>query len=113
MDSVISLMREVEHREQVAKQAVENIGKSSLDVLAKLDELKQAQLFAKEINQTRAKEVYAERDVLADEMDVLQMSVAGLLTMGESSVGILDEVQHIQILRALTSHLYHISTRII
>ncbi|KAK9055790.1 hypothetical protein SSX86_026875 [Deinandra increscens subsp. villosa] len=103
MDSVISLIKEVEHREKLAEEAVEKAGRSSMDIFAKLVQVKQARISADETNQKLAKEVYTERDALADEVDVLQISVADLLTMGDSSVGVLDEIRRTLEIRLISA----------
>lgn len=50
MDSVISLMRQVECEEKAAEEAKEEAAKSSLHILAMVDQLEQAQQLAKETN---------------------------------------------------------------
>lgn len=52
LNSVISLLKEVEQREKVAEQAVQEADRNNLDILATMDELKQALQRAKKRNQT-------------------------------------------------------------
>ncbi|KVI12491.1 hypothetical protein Ccrd_009136 [Cynara cardunculus var. scolymus] len=80
MDSVIGFMKEVECEEEAAEQAKEEAAKYSLHILAKVDELKQAQQLAKETNaMVHAREVYAQKAVLATELEELQLRVSSLI----------------------------------
>ncbi|KAD3068631.1 hypothetical protein E3N88_36511 [Mikania micrantha] len=105
MDSVISLMNEVEHKEKLAEEAVENVGESSLDILAKVEELKRRRIIANERNQTLAKKVGSKGVALSAAMDALQIRVANLLSIGDSYVSDLDEIRRaleIRLISALT-----------
>ena len=50
MDSVVNIMKEVEFKEKAAEQAKEEAVRGCSDILAKVDELKQALWRAKEAN---------------------------------------------------------------
>lgn len=50
MESVINMMREVELQEKAAEQAKEEAAKGGLDILVKVEELKQMLAQAKEAN---------------------------------------------------------------
>ncbi|KAI3773094.1 hypothetical protein L6452_04293 [Arctium lappa] len=93
MDSVIGFMREVECEEKAAELAKDEAAKSSLQVLAMVDELKQAQQLAKETNAMYAREVYAQKAVLATELEELQLRVSCLLDDEDISLAVLDEMR--------------------
>ncbi|XP_071687489.1 uncharacterized protein [Rutidosis leptorrhynchoides] len=93
MDTIISLMKEVECTEKAAEQAKEEAATSSLDTLAKVEELKQARLRAKETNDTHAKEVYAQKVVLDTKVKELKFRALGVLNQGGTSLGVLDETR--------------------
>ena len=50
MQSIMNLMREVELQEEAAEQAKEDAARGGLDILVKVEELKQMLLHAKEAN---------------------------------------------------------------
>lgn len=50
MESVINMMREVDLQEKAAEQAKEEAAKGGLDILVKVEELKQMLAHAKEAN---------------------------------------------------------------
>ncbi|KAI3460863.1 hypothetical protein Pfo_017526 [Paulownia fortunei] len=75
MQSVISLMREVELKEQAAEQAKVDAAMGGTDILVKLEELKQMLQLAKESNGMHAGEVYGEKAILATELRELQSRV--------------------------------------
>ncbi|PWA91699.1 hypothetical protein CTI12_AA088890 [Artemisia annua] len=92
MDSVISLMRQVESEEKAAGQAKAEAAISGLDIRLKVEELKQAQQRAKETNEMHAKEVYSQKDVIATQMKEFQSRVSDVLHEGSKSVTLLDEM---------------------
>lgn len=50
MDLVVNLMTEVEEKEKVAKQAIEEASKEGHDIYLQIEELKQILVHAKEAN---------------------------------------------------------------
>nr|XP_043638421.1 uncharacterized protein LOC122609444 [Erigeron canadensis] len=92
MDSLINLMREVEHMEKAAEQAKQQSDECSLDVVGQVDDVKQAAQRAKEKNDMHAKEVYAQKAALATEMDKVQLRVLGVSNEGNKFLSDLDEI---------------------
>ncbi|XP_075483035.1 uncharacterized protein LOC142523206 isoform X3 [Primulina tabacum] len=92
MESVISLMREVELKEQAAEQAKEEAAKGGIDVLHKVEELKLILKHAKDANDMHAGEVYGERSILATELRELQSRVLHLSDERDKSLAVLDEM---------------------
>lgn len=93
MDSVVSLMKEVEFKEKTVEQAKEVAGRGCSDILAKVDELKQALWRAKEANDMHAGEVYAEKAILATELKELQLRLLNLSDERSKSLEILEEMR--------------------
>lgn len=93
MDSVVNLMKEVEFKEKAAEQAKEVAARGCLDILAKVDELKQALRRAKEANDMHAGEVYAEKAILATELKELQLRLFNLSDERNRSLEILEEMR--------------------
>ncbi|KAK6135047.1 hypothetical protein DH2020_031225 [Rehmannia glutinosa] len=81
--SVISLMREVELKEQAAEQAKVEAAMGGADILAKLEVLKQTLQQAKESN---------DMAVLATELRELQSRVLSLSDERDKSLAVLDEM---------------------
>nr|XP_048337248.1 paramyosin isoform X1 [Ziziphus jujuba var. spinosa] len=94
MESVINMMREVELQEKAAEQAKEEAAKGGLDILVKVEELKQMLAQAKEANDMHAGEVYGERAILATELKELQSRLLGLSDERDKSLATLDEIHH-------------------
>ncbi|KAK4418247.1 hypothetical protein Salat_2237400 [Sesamum alatum] len=92
MDSVISLMREVELKEQAAEQAEKEAAIGGTHILDKVDELKQMLPHAKEANDMHAGEVYGEKAILATELRELQSRVLSLSIERDKSLAVLDEM---------------------
>ncbi|KZV43097.1 rab11 family-interacting protein 3 [Dorcoceras hygrometricum] len=95
MESVVSMMREVELKEQVAEKAKEDASKGDSDVLDKAEELKQMLQYAKEANDMHAGEVYGEKAILATELRELQSRLLFLSEEKDKSLAILDEMHQI------------------
>ncbi|XP_024975724.1 uncharacterized protein LOC112513629 [Cynara cardunculus var. scolymus] len=93
MDSVVNLMKEVEFKERAAEQAKERAACGCSDILAKVDELKQALWRAKEANDMHAGEVYAEKAILATELKELQLRLLNLSDERSRSLEILEEMR--------------------
>ncbi|XP_021280961.1 uncharacterized protein LOC110414208 [Herrania umbratica] len=92
MQSIISLMREVELKEEAAEQAKEEAARGGLDILVKVEELKQMLPHAKEANDMHAGEVYGEKAILATEVRELQSRLLSLSEERDKSLAILDEM---------------------
>ncbi|KAH6799674.1 hypothetical protein C2S51_036158 [Perilla frutescens var. frutescens] len=93
MDSVISMMREVQHKEQAAEQAKVEAAMGSTDILVKSEELKQMVKKAEEANSTHAGEVYGEKAILASELRELQSRALSLSVERDKYLAVLDEMQ--------------------
>nr|GEV33374.1 hypothetical protein [Tanacetum cinerariifolium] len=94
MDTVTRLMKEVECEEKAAEQAkAEAVSAwSCSDSIAKLNELKQAQLHVVITNEMLASEVNAPKQHLDTEMETLQFHVASLLDNGNRSLERFNEM---------------------
>ncbi|KAK6141428.1 hypothetical protein DH2020_024833 [Rehmannia glutinosa] len=92
MESVISLMRQVELKEQAAEKAKEEAAKGGKNILDKVEELKQMLQHAKEANDMNAGEVYGEKAILATELRELQSRVLSLSDERDKSLEVLDEM---------------------
>ncbi|KAI7739506.1 hypothetical protein M8C21_009553, partial [Ambrosia artemisiifolia] len=89
MDSVMSLMREVELREKDAEKAKHERDECSLY----MDELILAQQLMKETNdKVRAREVFTQKSKLATKMEELQFRVLGVLDEGDECVATIDKI---------------------
>ncbi|KAD3338223.1 hypothetical protein E3N88_33744 [Mikania micrantha] len=93
MSSVVDLMREVESKEKAADQAKAEATHDCLDILGKVNEVKQALSRAKEANDMHAGEVNAEKAILAAELKELQLRLFNLSDERTRSLGILDEMR--------------------
>ncbi|PWA91704.1 hypothetical protein CTI12_AA088940 [Artemisia annua] len=94
MDTVTRLMKEVECEEKAAEQAKAEAESawSCSDTIAKLNELRQAQLHVVITNEKIASEVNAQKQHLDTEMETLQLRVASLLDNGNRSLELLNEM---------------------
>ncbi|KAL7084172.1 hypothetical protein ACP275_14G208800 [Erythranthe tilingii] len=93
MESVISLMREVELKEQAVEQAKVEAAVGGSDLLFKVEELKQFVQSAKDANGMHAGEVYGEKAILATELRELQSRVLSLSDERDKSLSVLDEMR--------------------
>ncbi|CAA0815525.1 Unknown protein [Striga hermonthica] len=93
MQSIISLMREVELKEKAAEQAKLEAAMGRADLLAKLEELKKTVQLTKELNSMHAGEVYGEKAILATELRELQSHVLSLSDERDKSLAVLDEMR--------------------
>ncbi|XP_060667383.1 uncharacterized protein LOC107426019 isoform X3 [Ziziphus jujuba] len=82
------------NKEKAAEQAKEEAAKGGLDILVKVEELKQMLAQAKEANDMHAGEVYGERAILATELKELQSRLLGLSDERDKSLATLDEIHH-------------------
>lgn len=103
MDSVISLMRDVELKEQAAEQAKKEAAIGGTHILDKVEELKQMLPHAKEANDMHAGEVYGEKAILATELRELQSRVLSLSIERDKSLAVLDEMRHTLKVRLATA----------
>ncbi|KAL3827920.1 hypothetical protein ACJIZ3_016722 [Penstemon smallii] len=93
MESVISLMREVEDKEQAAQQAKVEAAMGGINMLDKVEELRKMLQHAKEANDMHAGEVYGEKAILATEFRELQSRVLFLSDERDKSHAVLNEMQ--------------------
>lgn len=93
MESVISLMKVVELKEQAAEQAKVEAAMGGTDILNKIEELKQMMQHAKEANSMHAGEVYGEKSILASELRELQSRVLSLSDERDKSLAVVDEMR--------------------
>ncbi|XP_060181444.1 uncharacterized protein LOC132611048 [Lycium barbarum] len=92
VESVICLMREVELQEEAAEQAKLEAAKGGLDMLRRVEDLKEMLQHAKEANDMHAGEVYGEKAILATEVKELQSRLLGLADERDKSLAVLDEM---------------------
>ncbi|MFS7930836.1 hypothetical protein Hanom_Chr04g00348901 [Helianthus anomalus] len=96
LDRAISLKREVELKEKAAEEAKVEAATSSLDILAQVEALKQAQQPVKYTNyKVHAREVDAQKAVLVKELKELQLRMSGLLNEGRRSFISSDEMHRV------------------
>ncbi|GLT54281.1 hypothetical protein SLA2020_274920 [Shorea laevis] len=103
MERVINMMREVELQEKAAEQAKEEASMGELDILVKVEEMKQMLARAKEANNMHAGEVYGEKSILATEVRELQSRLLSLSDERDKSLAILDEMHQILEVRLATA----------
>ncbi|MFS7930825.1 hypothetical protein Hanom_Chr04g00348791 [Helianthus anomalus] len=104
LDRAISLKRKVELNEKVAEEAKVEAAKSSLDILAKVEALKQAQQLLKETNDmVHARELHAQKAVLAKDLKELQLRMSGILNQGRRSLGAYDVMRNVLKTRLTTA----------
>lgn len=93
VESIICLMREVELQEEAAEKAKLEAAKGGLDMLKRVEDLKEMLQHAKEANNMHAGEVYGEKAILATEVKELQSRLLGLADERDKSLAILDEMR--------------------
>ncbi|KAI4301283.1 hypothetical protein L6164_034576 [Bauhinia variegata] len=93
MESLMNLMREVEHQEKAAEQARMEADRGALDILDRVEEMKIMLAHAKEANDMHAGEVYGEKAILATEMRELQSRLLSLSDERDNSLAVLDEMR--------------------
>ncbi|KAL0712132.1 hypothetical protein Bca4012_019110 [Brassica carinata] len=93
MESVMSLMREVELQEKDAEKVKEDATRGGFDTLKKVEDLKKILAHAKEGNDMDAGEVYGERSVLATEVNELENRLLSLSEERDKSLSVLDEMR--------------------
>ncbi|KAL2507730.1 hypothetical protein Fot_31377 [Forsythia ovata] len=93
MESVISMMKEVELKEKTAAQAKMEAAKGGADILDSIEELRQMVQRANEANDMHAGEVYGEKSILSTELKELQSRVLSLSDERDNSLGTLHEMR--------------------
>ncbi|RAL38214.1 hypothetical protein DM860_017419 [Cuscuta australis] len=95
MESLICLMKEVDHQEKAAEQADEESAIGGHGILQRVDHLKEMLKHAKEANDMHAGEVYGEKAILTTEVKELQSRLLNLADERDKSLAILDEMRQI------------------
>ncbi|KAM1150693.1 hypothetical protein ACFX2I_031140 [Malus domestica] len=94
MQSVISMMREVEVQEKEVDIVQEEASRGGLDIMVKVEEFKQMLAHAKDGNDmVHAGEVYGEKAILATEARELQSRLLNLSDERDKSLAILNEMR--------------------
>ncbi|BFG43197.1 hypothetical protein CerSpe_294710 [Prunus speciosa] len=93
MESVISMMREVEVQEKAVDIVKEEASRGGLDITVKVEELKQMLAHAKDANDMHAGEVYGEKAILATEVRELESRLLSLSDERDKSLAILNEMR--------------------
>ncbi|KAK6937499.1 hypothetical protein RJ641_031007 [Dillenia turbinata] len=93
MDLVINMMKEVELQEESVKLAKEEAAKGGLDMLARVEDIKQMLKRAREANDMHRGEVYGEKAILVTEVKELQSRLINLLEERDKSLAILEEMR--------------------
>lgn len=93
MESLINLMREVEHQEKLAEQANIAATTGGFDILDRVEEYQAMLVHAKEANDMHAGEIYGEKAILATELKELQSRLSSLSGERDESLAILDEMR--------------------
>lgn len=92
LESVSSMVTEVESHEKRAEHAKEEASKAGQDILSKIEDRKQIVKHAKEANDMHAGEVYGERAILATEARELQSRLLKLSDEREKSLSVIEEI---------------------
>ncbi|KAK1352619.1 ELKS/Rab6-interacting/CAST family protein [Heracleum sosnowskyi] len=92
-ESLFSLMKEVELKENTVEQAKEEASCGGLSVHANVKELKQMLQRAKEANDMNAGEVYGEKAILATEVRELQSRLVSMSDERNKALAMLDEMR--------------------
>ncbi|XP_041022616.1 uncharacterized protein LOC121263657 isoform X1 [Juglans microcarpa x Juglans regia] len=92
MERVIDMMREMDFQEKAAEQAKAEACQGGLDILVRVEEMKQMLAHAKEANNMHAGEVYGEKTILATEVRELQSRLLSMSDERDGSLAILDEM---------------------
>ncbi|XP_068338382.1 uncharacterized protein [Pyrus communis] len=92
MESVISMMREVEVQEKAVDIVQEEASRGGLDIMVKVEDLKQMLAHAKDANDMHAGEVFGEKAILATEARELQSRLLNLSDDRDKSLAILNEM---------------------
>ncbi|KAK1558521.1 hypothetical protein Q3G72_003316 [Acer saccharum] len=93
MESIMNLMREVELQEKAAEESKAEATRGGLDILLKVEELKQMLAHAKQINDMHGGEVYGEKAILATEVRELQTRLLCLSEERDKSLAVLDQMR--------------------
>ncbi|KAJ6794873.1 laminin subunit beta-1-like [Iris pallida] len=87
------MIKEVERLEEKAKQAKEETSKAGQDILTKAEDIRGMHKHAKDANDMRAGEVYAEKAILATEARELQSRLLSLSDEREKYLSIIEEIR--------------------
>ncbi|TQD92814.1 hypothetical protein C1H46_021589 [Malus baccata] len=93
MESVISMMREVEVQEKAVDIVQEEASRGGLDIMVKVEELNQMLAHAKDANDMHAGEVFGEKAILATEARELQSRLLNLSDERDKSLAVLNEMR--------------------
>ncbi|PON65777.1 Ubiquitin system component Cue [Parasponia andersonii] len=93
MESVMNMMKEAEIQERAAQRAKEEAALGGMDILIKVEELKQMLAHAKEANSMHAGEVFGEKAILATEVRELQSRLLCLSDERDKSLATLEEMR--------------------
>ncbi|XP_039043023.1 uncharacterized protein LOC120182063 [Hibiscus syriacus] len=93
MQSILDLMREVVLQEEAAELAKEECTKGGLDILVKVEELRQMLAHVKHANDMHAGQVFGEKAILVAEGRELQSRLFSLSEERDKSLSILDEMR--------------------
>lgn len=93
VESIIELMHEVERQEKAAEQARKEALGGGVNILARVEEMKQMLQHAKGANDMHAGEVYGEKAILATEARELQGRLLSLSEERDTSLAILNEMR--------------------
>eukprot|EP01018_Ginkgo_biloba_P025665 Gb_16111 [translate_table: standard] len=94
MESIRFLRIKADHEEVAARRAKDEAAKAGLDILYKVEELRQLLVRAKEANDMHAGEIYGERAILATEARELQSRLEQLAVEKEKAFRLIDEVPY-------------------
>ncbi|KAL7112850.1 hypothetical protein ACP275_04G026600 [Erythranthe tilingii] len=92
MESVMSLMKQVELKEQDAEKAKEEAAMGGVKIQEKVEEFKEMLERAQEGNAMHAGEIYGEKAILATELKELQSRVLSLSDERDKYLAVIDEM---------------------
>ncbi|CAA7398513.1 unnamed protein product [Spirodela intermedia] len=93
IESIVDLMKQVDLCEKEANLAKEEASKAGLDILAKVEDLKEMLKHAKEANNMHAGEVYGEKSILATEAKELQSRLLSLSAERHKTLATIEEIR--------------------
>ncbi|XP_042462833.1 uncharacterized protein LOC122046291 [Zingiber officinale] len=93
VESMTSVMKEVELHEERSKHAKEAASSAAEDILSDAEELKKILIHAKEAKDMHAGEIYGEKAILATEARELQYRLFGLSNDTKKSLTLIGEIQ--------------------
>ncbi|XP_078445171.1 uncharacterized protein LOC144714325 [Wolffia australiana] len=93
VESILDLARETDTREKEASLAKEEASKASLDILPKVEDLKEMLKHAEEANNMHAGEIYGERSILVTEAKELQSRLLSLSEQRHGTLAITEQIR--------------------